>query len=213
MCVCVCVCVCVRVCVCVCVCLVVWLRLLCQEFYQEFRSQLNFVSVYIAEAHAQVCALAPCRDLGLSSPLLDVCIVRVTVRLTGWIQDKWPISSARYNGDRGAVLIPEPTSNEQRCALAAAYVRNYEYPMPFLVDPVADDFERVFAPWPIRFYIIDAEGKLDFIPEPKNCEYSVEELRKAMCKHVPEDALPAPDARIAAQLAAAAAAVASDHMV
>jgi hypothetical protein len=30
-------------------------------------------------------------------------------------QDKWPISSARYNGTRGPVLIPEPSSDERRC--------------------------------------------------------------------------------------------------
>jgi hypothetical protein len=30
-------------------------------------------------------------------------------------QDKWPISSARYNGTRGPVLIPEPTTDERRC--------------------------------------------------------------------------------------------------
>lgn len=124
------------------------------ELYEEFRSKLNFVSVYIAEAHAQ---------------------------------DVWPISSARYNGERGPVLIPQPKSDVQRCALAAAYVRNFDYPMPVIVDPVTDDFERVFAPWPIRFYIVNAEGVLDYIPEPKNCEYSVEELRTAVSRHVRDD--------------------------
>jgi hypothetical protein len=34
--------------------------------------------------------------------------------------------------------------------LAAAYVRNFDFPIPMLVDPVADGFEAVFAPWPFR---------------------------------------------------------------
>lgn len=79
-------------------------------------------------------------------------------------QDRWPISSARYNGERGPVLLNTPVTDVERCAVAAAYVRNYGFPMPMLVDRVSDEFEALFAPWPIRFYIITPDGKMDFIP-------------------------------------------------
>lgn len=36
-------------------------------------------------------------------------------------------------------------------------------------------FEDVYAPWPIRFYII-AEGRLQFIANPKNAQFSLKEL-------------------------------------
>jgi len=107
-------------------------------------------------------------------------------------QDKWPISSARYNGTRGPVLIPEPTTDERRCQLAAAYVRNFDFPIPMLVDPVADGFEAVFAPWPFRFYVISPTGVMLTIPEPKNCEYSMEDLRAALETHAMPTSGPEP---------------------
>ncbi len=64
--------------------------------------------------------------------------------------DVWPISSARYNAARGPVSIPTPTDDQRRCQLAAAYAANFEFPVPFLVDPVCDTFEREYAPWPFR---------------------------------------------------------------
>lgn len=36
-------------------------------------------------------------------------------------------------------------------------------------------FEDVYAPWPIRFYII-AEGRLQFIANPKKAQFSLKEL-------------------------------------
>lgn len=125
------------------------------DLYEEFKDECDFVTVYIAEAHAQ---------------------------------DKWPISSARYNGKRGPVRIEECRTNEDRCRVAAAFVRNYNYTLPMVCDPIAlkdgspgEAFERLFAPWPVRFYIVK-NGKMALIAEPDNCEYSLVTVRDWLLK-------------------------------
>lgn len=99
-------------------------------------------------------------------------------------QNKWPVSSGRYNGDRGPVCIEEAQSNEDRCVLAAAFARNYGFSVPTLADPVekedgtaGEDFERLFAPWPIRFYVVSPDDKMMYIAQPDSCEVSLPELR------------------------------------
>ena len=51
--------------------------------------------------------------------------------------------------------------------------------MKTLVDSpeAGNPFEKAFAPWPIRFFII-MDGIVQYIANPTNCEYSVEELRE-----------------------------------
>lgn len=116
------------------------------------------MSVYIAEAHAQ---------------------------------DKWPISSPRYNGNRGPVRVEEARSNEDRCRLAAAFARNYSYSVPMVVDPVmledgapGEGFEKRFAPWPIRFYVVE-NSRMAYIAQPDDCEYSVAQLRDWLVSRFP----------------------------
>lgn len=42
-------------------------------------------------------------------------------------------------------------------------------------------FERLFAPWPLRFYVI-AHGRLTFIAEPQKCTYDLSLLRKHLLR-------------------------------
>lgn len=112
--------------------------------FDEFRDDCDFLSVYIAEAHAQ---------------------------------DKWPVSSGRYNGGRGPVCVEEARSNEDRCVMAAAFARNYGFTVPTLADPVVlasgapgETFERLMAPWPIRFCACYVNGLLQRLLGVVTCD-------------------------------------------
>lgn len=116
--------------------------------------------------------------------------------------DEWPISSSRYNGGRGAVVVAQHRTTAERCAAARAFMADFGVTMPLLVDPLLlpeDDgrcgfdvaqqdgrqegeqapsgpghqgcnqshvgkqpsqpFDDVLAPWPVRFYLLDARTR------------------------------------------------------
>jgi len=101
--------------------------------------------------------------------------------------DEWPISSARFNGDRGAVHVPQPRADADRCALAARFAADFGLSdAPLLVDAAegadADAFERAYAPWPLRFHGVVGGGAhggatIGFVAHPRDCGYDVAALR------------------------------------
>ena len=95
-------------------------------------------------------------------------------------QDEWPIRSGRFNHGRGAVIVEkQPKKAAERCELARKFVEDF---MPkvksggsdisMLVDDpeLGDPFEKHYAPWPLRLYLI-RDGIVEFIAQPKDCSY------------------------------------------
>ena len=95
-------------------------------------------------------------------------------------QDEWPIRSARFNHGRGAVIVEkQPKKAAERCELARKFVEDF---MPkvknaggdisMLVDDpeLGDPFEKQYAPWPLRLYLI-RDGVVEWIAQPKDCSY------------------------------------------
>lgn len=129
----------------------------------EFSRVADFILVYIAEAHA-------CNE--------------------------WSIHSARCTFDKQPIEIEQPTTITRRAEIAEAFMRDYgvsESGIRLLVDnpePVLlssgqsiqpNSFERIFAPWPLRFYVI-MNSKISWISEPSGGMFSIEELRSAILK-------------------------------
>ena len=90
--------------------------------------------------------------------------------------DVWPISSARYAHDGKPVDVAAPTTTAERCAVADRFRRDYDVKLQMLVDGVEDGFERAMAPWPLRFYGLEA-GLLGYIAQPEGCSYALSGLR------------------------------------
>lgn len=102
---------------------------------------------------------------------------------------EWPLSSGRFNKGRGPVIIPQqPETASERCHIARQFAESFNMAttttssniVQLLVDDpeLGDPFEKTYAPWPLRLYLIDAEGKLEWIAQPKDCSYdeAVQEL-------------------------------------
>ena len=77
------------------------------------------------------------------------------------------------NEDQG-VCYRQPTSLDQRQAIARDFITRFEYSMPLLVDPMDNPAEEAYAGWPERLYVIDEDGRvalkggvgpMDFDPE------------------------------------------------
>ena len=72
--------------------------------------------------------------------------------------DEWPISSARYNQDRGPVCLLQAKNTAERREAARTFVRDFDLTPWFdvLIDPIeaGQPFDALLAPWPTRFFII-----------------------------------------------------------
>ena len=94
---------------------------------------------------------------------------------------EWPVTSGRFNRGRGPVVIPEqPTTVAERCRLARGFAKNFDIQInnpkvELLVDDPeeGDMFEKHYAPWPLRLYLIDANGNMEWIAHPKDCSYDM----------------------------------------
>ncbi|CEM25575.1 unnamed protein product [Vitrella brassicaformis CCMP3155] len=83
--------------------------------------------------------------------------------------DVWPI------GDHLTIERPnEPKNNEDRIKNARDFLDVFgNFTWPVYIDTVANEFEKEFAPWPFRFYIIDSSMKVLWKAQPvaDECTY------------------------------------------
>lgn len=94
--------------------------------------------------------------------------------------DEWPISSSRYNADRGPVSILQSHTLAARRAAAAAFARDFvgEANIQVCIDnpETGGTFQRIFTPWPVRFFVLVGD-KVQFISEPPPGGNSTIEIR------------------------------------
>ena len=82
--------------------------------------------------------------------------------------DEWPVRSGRFTKDGEAIVVNQPKSLAERCVLAEKFVTDYQFNLETFVDiPESGDlFEKAYAPWPLRFFVIDSQRRLQFVSEP-----------------------------------------------
>jgi len=104
------------------------------DLLERYSSFIDFLAVYITEAHAK---------------------------------DEWPA------GKRSSCT--QPTTNQERTDLAKALFDSRKLSIPMLVDPIENGFEKAFAAWPIRFYIVHG-GKVLFKSQPDGIGYNLRDV-------------------------------------
>jgi len=98
--------------------------------------------------------------------------VRIANFLTIYIVEahavnEWPV------GD--PLKICQPLTTIERCGVARAFVNEYSYQIPMLVDLIDNNFVENWSAWPIRFYVIEDRRKLVYKahPDEKNTYDSI----------------------------------------
>lgn len=73
-------------------------------------------------------------------------------------EDTWPFGlPVKYN---------QTHTIEQRAAVARDFISQNNYEFPIMLDvPPGNEFDKLFAAWPLRFYVIEG-GRITFICEP-----------------------------------------------
>jgi len=86
-------------------------------------------------------------------------------------QDEWPIGSS--------VCINRPKTMADRRQAAKDMQRDLQVRIPIVIDNMGDEFERTYAAWPFRFYMVK-DGVLVYKAQPKDCNYDVSDLEHAI---------------------------------
>jgi len=71
--------------------------------------------------------------------------------------DEWPV------GD--PLKITQPLTTAERVGVARAFISEYSFQLPMLVDTIDNTYSDTFAAWPIRFFVIQ-NGKIIFKAQP-----------------------------------------------
>jgi len=71
--------------------------------------------------------------------------------------DEWPV------GD--PLKITQPLTTAERVGVARAFVQEYNFKLPMLVDTIQNPFSETFAAWPIRFFVVE-DGKIIYKAQP-----------------------------------------------
>jgi len=92
-------------------------------------------------------------------------------------QDEWPICSARWCPTKMPIKYNQTHTIEERLAVAKDFIRDFDFQMPMVVDkPDENLFEKLYAPWPVRIYVIDKEHRLTYKAEPSETMLELKEL-------------------------------------
>jgi hypothetical protein len=88
---------------------------------------------------------------------MDVCRFVFVYIEEAHATDEWPISSGRYNKDNVAVSYAQPKTLEERARIAAEFKENMQCEIPIWLDSMSNEFEHLYACWPLRFYLVQPE--------------------------------------------------------
>jgi len=74
-------------------------------------------------------------------------------------RDEWPVGDNISCGN-------QPTTIQERQALAKRFVNKHNYQLPILLDNMQNEFHSKFAAWPFRFYIVH-QGRIVHKAQPQ----------------------------------------------
>lgn len=89
--------------------------------------------------------------------------------------DEWPVGKT-------VSFTNQPKTVEERMVLAEKYTEKLNSQIPVVVDTMENEFERRFAAWPMRWYIVQG-GRLVFKPQPAQSGYNPREIEAWLEEH------------------------------
>jgi len=85
-------------------------------------------------------------------------------------RDEWPVGPS-------ISFCSQPRTLEERCQLAEKFINTRLYRVPMLVDAMENNFQKAFAAWPFRFFIVkDNRIAYKAEPSPVSLCYDAREL-------------------------------------
>ena len=104
-----------------------------QELYKQYHEQVQFLLVYIREAHP----------------------------VDGWWLGRGLFSMAlKMYRSQVATDVYDPQTIEERRAVAGRCDTALQYGIPTLVDEMDDPVNKAYAAWPTRLYLVGLDGRV-----------------------------------------------------
>ena len=91
-------------------------------------------------------------------------------------EDGWVLADNR----RESIAVADPTSLEERAAVAEACVARLETRIPVLLDDVDDAVALAYGGWPDRLYLVGRDGRIAFQGGEGPFGFKPEELEAAI---------------------------------
>lgn len=86
-------------------------------------------------------------------------------------REEWPIGEAHSNG--GVLSLAQAKSLAERRAAARIFEQQLAWPFAIYVDGMGDAFEATFAAWPLRFFVVAADGQtIAHVAHPEPGQYT-----------------------------------------
>lgn len=104
--------------------------------------------------------------------LVDFAFVYI---LEAHAHDEWPIN---YR-----LMIPQHRQLSDRIQAAQQFQDALSLNWPLFLDNMQNDFERSYAPWPVRFYII-YRGRMAYIAEPLDASFTLAPIADWITRNV-----------------------------
>ncbi|MCH8273734.1 MAG: deiodinase [Armatimonadetes bacterium] len=80
-----------------------------------------------------------------------------------YIKEAHPTDGWRTRGnDREGIIVADPTTAEERQAVAGVCVANLKISIPTVIDNMENTVELAYHGWPDRIYIIGKDGKVAY---------------------------------------------------
>jgi len=98
--------------------------------------------------------------------------------------DEWQMDSNEKEG----VCYPQPKSTAQRVTIANDFIKRFHFPIPLLVDDIANTVDAVYAGWPERFYVMDEKKVIVYKGETGPFGFHPEEVEAWLAKRFPDRA-------------------------
>lgn len=127
------------------------------DLYARYHEQVQFLKVYIREAH-------PMDGWWLGRGLL------------GWL--------LKIGGVQAATNIYDPTTIEQRRSVARDCAEALQYGIHTYVDEMDDAVNQAYAAWPTRLYLIGLDGRVVYHGGLGPYDFFPRKLGKAIKKYL-----------------------------
>ena len=96
--------------------------------------------------------------------------------------DEWQMD---VNEEQG-VCYKQPTTLEERLAIARDFVSREKWQLPLLVDDIDNKVDFVFGGWPERLYVIETDGKIAYKGQTGPFGFHPEEVEAWLEKKFPD---------------------------
>jgi hypothetical protein len=124
-----------------------------QDLYAKYHQEVQFLSIYIREAHP----------------------------VDGWWFGKGPMSLLlKLSRSKVATDIYDPVSLDERRAVAGQCQDALQYGIRTYVDDMDDSVNKAYAAWPTRLYLIGVDGRVEYAAGLGPWDFSPAKLERAI---------------------------------